>query len=80
DKLVYATWSTGFRPGGINRRPSAAPYQAEKLTNYEIGWKTTWLGGKLRINGALFLEKLGQAQFAVTSDQNGITDIVNAGR
>ncbi|WP_408590564.1 TonB-dependent receptor [Novosphingobium sp.] len=80
DKLLYATWSTGFRPGGINRRPAAAPYQAEKLSNYEIGWKTTWLGGKLRVNGALFLEKLDQAQFAVTSDQNGITDIVNAGR
>jgi iron complex outermembrane recepter protein len=79
-KLVYATWSTGFRPGGINRRPDAAPYQAESLTNYEIGWKTTWAGGKLRVNGAVFLEKLTQAQFAVTSEQNGITDIVNAGR
>ena len=79
-KMVYATWSTGFRPGGINRRPAAPPYAAEKLSNYEIGWKTTWAGGKVRFNGAVFLEKLTQAQFAVTSDQNGITDIVNAGR
>jgi iron complex outermembrane recepter protein len=79
-KLLYATWSTGFRPGGINRRPTAPPYAVEKLTNYELGWKTSWLGGKVLFNGALFLEKLTQAQFAVTSDQNGITDIVNAGR
>ena len=79
-KLVYATWSTGFRPGGINRRPTAPPYAVEKLTNYEVGWKTSWLGGKVLFNGALFLEKLSEAQFAVTSDQNGITDIVNAGR
>jgi iron complex outermembrane recepter protein len=79
-KLLYATWSTGFRPGGINRRPTAAPYEAEQLANYEFGWKTSWLGGIVRINGALFLEKLTQAQFAVTSDQNGITDIVNSGR
>ena len=79
DKLVYFTWSTGFRPGGINRRPTAAPYAAEELSNYEIGWKTSWAGGRLRFNGALFLEKLDKAQFAVTSDQNGITDIVNAG-
>ena len=79
-KLVYATWSTGFRPGGINRRPAAAPYAAEKLSNYEIGWKTSWLNGRVRFNGALFLEKLTDAQFAVTSDQNGITDIVNAGK
>jgi outer membrane receptor protein involved in Fe transport len=34
----------------------------------------------LRLNGTLFFEKLNKAQFAVTSDQNGITDIVNAGR
>ena len=79
-KLLYATWSTGFRPGGINRRPTAPAYAVEKLTNYEIGWKTSWMGGKVLFNGALFLEKLSQAQFAVTSDQNGITDIVNAGR
>ncbi|MEI6641342.1 MAG: TonB-dependent receptor [Novosphingobium sp.] len=79
-KLLYATWSTGFRPGGINRRPTAPPYAVEKLTNYEIGWKTSWLDGKVLFNGAVFLEKLTQAQFAVTSDQNGITDIVNAGR
>ena len=79
-KLLYATWSTGFRPGGINRRPAAPAYAAEQLSNYELGWKTSWLGGKVRFNGAVFLEKLTQAQFAVTSDQNGITDIVNAGR
>jgi iron complex outermembrane receptor protein len=79
-KLLYATWSTGFRPGGINRRPTAPAYAVEQLTNYEIGWKTSWIGGKVLFNGALFLEKLNQAQFAVTSDQNGITDIVNAGR
>lgn len=79
-KLLYATWSTGFRPGGINRRPTASPYDAETLTNYEIGAKTSWAGGRLRLNGTLFFEKLNKAQFAVTSDQNGITDIVNAGR
>jgi iron complex outermembrane receptor protein len=25
------------------------------LTNYELGWKTTWIGGKLLWNGALYL-------------------------
>jgi outer membrane receptor protein involved in Fe transport len=79
-KLLYATWSTGFRPGGINRRPTAPAYVAETLSNYEIGWKTSWMGGRVRFNGTVFLEKLNQAQFAVVSDQNGITDIVNAGR
>ena len=39
-RLVYFTWSTGFRPGGINRRTDdAGPYAPDKLTNYEVGWK-----------------------------------------
>lgn len=79
-RMIYATYSTGFRPGGINRRANAAPYKAEKLANYEIGWKTSWWNDRLRINGDIFLEDLTQAQFPVTSDQNGIEDIVNAGR
>lgn len=76
--MIYATYSTGFRPGGINRRADAAPYKAEKLANYEVGWKTSWWNDRLRINGDIFLEDLTQAQFPVTSDQNGTEDIVNA--
>ena len=39
--MFYATWSEGFRPGGMNRRGTFPPYKADFLTNYEIGWKTT---------------------------------------
>jgi len=77
DVMVYGTYSTGFRPGGNNRLPSAAPYVADTLTNFEIGWKTTW-AHKLRFNGALFYEKWKDAQTAVQG-QYGITSIVNAG-
>jgi outer membrane receptor protein involved in Fe transport len=77
EAMVYGTWSTGFRPGGNNRLPSAAPYVADTLTNFEIGWKTTW-AQKLRFNGALFYEKWKNAQTAVQG-QYGITSIVNAG-
>jgi iron complex outermembrane recepter protein len=77
DVMVYGTYSTGFRPGGNNRLPSAAPYSADTLTNYEIGWKTTW-AHKLRFNGAIFYDKWYSAQTAVQG-QYGITSIVNAG-
>jgi len=77
DIMMYGTYSTGFRPGGNNRLPSAAPYVADTLTNFEIGWKTTW-AHKLRFNGALFYEKWKDAQTAVQG-QYGITSIVNAG-
>lgn len=79
DRMLYATWSTGFRPGGTNRNPLRPPYTPDFLTNYELGWKTTWLAHRLRFNGALFFEKWNNAQFAVAGDNN-ITEIVNAGR
>jgi len=76
DVMVYGTWSTGFRPGGINRLPSAGSYAADTLDNYEIGWKTSW-AHKLRFNGALFYEKWKNPQLS-TQGQNGITSFVNA--
>ena len=80
DKLVYATWSTGFRPGGINRNGSLPPYTSDFLTNYEIGWKTSWLDGGLRFNGALFREDWDKIQFSTVPPLSaGLTQIFNAG-
>ena len=77
-RLVYFTYSTGFRPGGINRRSTVPPYLPDYLTNYEVGWKTSWLDGKLRFNGALFWEDWNNFQFAVLG-LNSFTEIRNAG-
>jgi iron complex outermembrane recepter protein len=75
--MVYGTYSTGFRPGGNNRLATVAPYSADTLTNFELGWKTTWLDGRLRTNGAVFYERWKDMQLSVTG-QSGITSIVNA--
>ncbi len=78
-RMVYFTWSTGFRPGGINRRTDdAGPYAPDKLTNYEVGWKSQWLGDTLRVNGALFLENWDNVQFPFLG-ANSFTIIQNAG-
>ncbi len=76
--MVYFTWSTGFRPGGNNRLPTAGSWAADTLTNFEIGWKTDWLEHRLRFNGAVFYERWDDVQTAVQG-QYGITSIVNAG-
>jgi iron complex outermembrane receptor protein len=76
-KMLYATWSEGYRPGGINRRGSLPPYLSDYLTNYEAGWKTTWLDNTLSFNGAVFLEKWDDFQFALLG-ANGLTEIKNA--
>ena len=77
DRMVYATYSTGYRPGGNNRLAQVAPYKADTLTNFELGWKTAWFDHRLRTNGAIFFERWKDVQLSVTG-QSGITTIVNA--
>lgn len=76
DVLLYGTWSRGYRPGGINRRGTVAPYQADFLTNYEVGVKTTWLGGQLRVNAALYQQDWKSFQFSFLG-ANSFTEIHN---
>jgi iron complex outermembrane recepter protein len=84
DRMIYATWSTGFRPGGINRRtsvppnPPIGPYKPDRLTNYELGWKTTWFDNTLRFNGAAYIEEWNNFQFSFLG-VNSFTEIHNAG-
>jgi len=78
DHMVYATYSTGFRPGGPNRRPSLSAYNSDKLSNYEAGWKTSWLNHRVRFNGAAFIEKWDGVQLTIPGP-NGINDIFNVG-
>jgi len=76
DVLLYATWSRGYRPGGINRRGTIPPYAADFLTNYELGWKTTLAGGMLRFNGAIYQQDWSTFQFSFLG-QNSFTEIHN---
>ena len=78
-KMVYATYSTGFRPGGGNRLANAGPYKADTLANFELGWKTTW-GNTLRWNGAVYYEKWKGIQYVVIpAGTQGAGVTVNAG-
>jgi iron complex outermembrane receptor protein len=76
DKMVYATYSKGFRPGGVNRNGNLGPYQADFLTNYEVGWKTQWLARHLRWNGSFFWEDWKNFQFSFLGP-NSLTIITN---
>ena len=81
DHMIYATWSKGFRPGGVNRNGggSEPPYKPDYLTNYEVGWKTTWDNHRLRFNGAFFVEDWKDFQFSFLGP-NALTIIENAGQ
>jgi iron complex outermembrane receptor protein len=85
DRLAYFTYSTGFRPGGVNRvldtnlTPPAIfpPYKADFLTNWELGWKTQWDNRRLRWNSALFVENWNNFQFLYLGP-NSVTVVQNA--
>jgi iron complex outermembrane recepter protein len=64
DQLAYATIGTGFRSGGFNNPGAPIPvYSAEKLRNFEVGFKTSWLDRRLSVNGALFYSPVSNYQF-----------------
>ena len=77
DKMVYATWSTGFRPGGANRRTPLPPYLEDTLVNYEVGFKTSWAENTFVLNGAAFYQTWDNFQFPILG-LNGLTEIKNA--
>jgi outer membrane receptor protein involved in Fe transport len=80
DRMVYFTYSTGYRPGGVNRRAEIPPYVADTISNYEAGWKTMWMDRSIRLNGAVFLQKWEDLQFGLSPlGFQGVTFTFNAG-
>ncbi|HIG41386.1 MAG TPA: TonB-dependent receptor [Gammaproteobacteria bacterium] len=84
DKMVYATYSEGFRAGGVNRAKSAGQfvpkYGPDFVDNYEFGWKTTWLDGRLRFNGAVYRMEWDDFQLSYHDyDVSILTIIQNVG-
>jgi outer membrane receptor protein involved in Fe transport len=90
DALVYATWSEGYRPGGFNRgtalvandvagldpqyaRPTS--YEEDDLTNIEVGWKTTFWGGRAQFNGAIYQVTWENAQTGFFAPQLGFGNL-----
>jgi outer membrane receptor protein involved in Fe transport len=78
DLLFYATWSRGFRPGGVNRRGSFPPYKADYLTNYEAGAKISF-GRGAHFNLAGYIEDWDNMQVSLLGE-NGLTVVRNVGR
>ncbi len=67
DVMGYALWSRGYRGGGFNGRPASlasatTPYNPETLDNYELGFKSEFLGNRVRLNGSFYLMKYKDQQ------------------
>lgn len=68
DFLGYAKVATGFRSGGFNQSITAGQIrvlQPETIVDYEAGFKSTWLDGRLTFNTAVFYYDLKNIQLNI---------------
>ncbi len=62
DNMVYASVSSGYKSGGL--QDGGKPYGAETLTNFEVGTKSSFMGGTVKLNTALYSEDFKDFQFS----------------
>lgn len=82
DINIYAKYSQAYRAGGVSvRSPNFKPFGAEVNKAYEIGVKSDWLDRRLRVNAAIFENRIHNRQITAQLDPSGnpsITDTLNA--
>ena len=86
---VYASFSKGMKPGGylnvaVSTDSKLARYNPEKIFNYEVGFKSSWMDNRVRLNGAYFhaINKDRVVQILIpdaTSPQGVSTQALNVG-
>jgi iron complex outermembrane receptor protein len=65
DRIAYLSYGVGFRSGGFNPPNFSIPiFAEEKLTNYEVGFKSQWLDRRLTINVAAFTGHVNGYQYS----------------
>jgi iron complex outermembrane recepter protein len=84
DAELYAHWTRGYRSGGYNfRTPLANPVATdeEEQNSFEVGVKSTLADGRIRLNGAVFVNKISDMQRETNLPEPGglgiIQDIAN---
>ncbi|MGH7898491.1 MAG: TonB-dependent receptor, partial [Candidatus Binatia bacterium] len=69
DVNLYATWAKGFRAGGFNEFASneatAAPFDAETTSAWEVGTKLEVLDGRAGVNFALYRQDVSDLQVLI---------------
>lgn len=78
ETMLYATYSVGFKSGGLNGRATEVQnfvvYDDAEITSYEVGIKSDLLDNRLRVNLAMFYQELDDWQVQVNSiDPNTFT-------
>lgn len=82
DMMGYASATTGFKSGGFNGRASSPASAAnvlkpETVLTYELGVKSNWADGMVRVNANVFRNDYRDLQLQAF-DSNAVTNLINA--
>jgi iron complex outermembrane recepter protein len=79
DTMTYARVATGYRPGGPNSPLAGVPAMvgADKLTNYELGLKSTFLDRRAQIDAAVY--RIDWRGIQLPASINGLGYLANGG-
>jgi len=83
---IYATYSRGYRPGGLTQlspdpsQPPLYPYDPEYSNNIEIGIKNTFWDRRILLNATAFLTHVTNAQVPTLILPSAITVTRNTGK
>ena len=79
---IYASWSSGVKPGGTNLNPQAVliptTFKQEQVKAWEVGSKNLFLGQRLRLNISAYYNEFSNYQIDSEDPlpyQGGITNI-----
>jgi iron complex outermembrane receptor protein len=86
EAMLYGSISSGFKTGGFNggvvfSSESLKPYDEETVLAYELGAKSDWMDGRVRLNGAIFYYDREDVQQTATdiSGDVSVTRLTNVG-
>ena len=83
DNLLYASYSRGYKSGGINPPvqsiiPIPDSFGSELIDAFEIGSKNTFANGALQLNASAFYYKYSDLQLARLVARTAINDTIDA--
>lgn len=83
DINAYVRYATGYRSGGFNGEQFDTPaFSEETVETWEVGLKSDWWDGRLRVNGSLYTYVYDDIQTSVIETVGGAatTRVINAGK
>ncbi|MFK7914178.1 MAG: TonB-dependent receptor [Pseudomonadales bacterium] len=85
DSMVYAFYSRGYKPGGLNpaipvdfQSSSAFSFESEKISAFEVGTKNTFLEGAMVLNASLYYYDYEGLQVSRIVNNSSINENIDA--